>query len=598
MSNHPDGLLDVALLRRLAGEQPFARGEACFADGCVRQFQAAADRASGRVEGTRAYRVKLWRSRGEFQFSCTCAMGQEQTFCEHGVAVGLAWLAAAGEPAPAPTEGTRGTRTPEEEEARAKIAHHLFQVPRERLFALILEATDYDDILRRRLLLEAAGVARAERTRRAVPAPDLEAYRRLLREAIATADYVDYDAMPDYVQGVQEAIAPLGDLLRDGHAAAVVELTEHALVELDKVSDLIDGSDGSLNAVYDDLQRYHLEGCEVARPPARPLAERLLGYEVEGGMGVFNNAINTYADVLGPDGARHWRQRLVEAWSRLPPAHAAGPRDDIDHRRFQLRALMERLAASEQDDDLLLAIRERDLASAFDYLSLAELHAARGQDEAALTRAEEGLRLFATSEDAAGLRDFLVAACERTGRHERVRELLWEELARTGDPAAYRRLREQCLRGEPGLWPAWRSRALDDLRERLLREKTATNHRVRSHPPDGSVLVEILLDEDQDEPAWHEAVAHGCRADLWIRLAVRRETSHPADALGVYQARLEPTIAAGGTTAYREAIGLLDKIRTLLDGLGRGGDYASYRDEVRAAHRGRRGFLKLLDADR
>lgn len=598
MSYRPDGLLDVALLRRLAGEQPFARGEACFADGCVRQLQTTAERASGRVEGSRAYRVKLWRSRGEFQFSCTCAAGQEQAFCEHAVAVGLAWLAAAGEALPTPAEGTRGARTAEEEAARAKIAHHLFQVPRERLFALILEATDYDDILRRRLLLEAAGVARAERSRRVVPTPDLEAYRRLLREAIATADYVDYDAMPDYAQGVQEAIAPLGDLLRDGHAAAVVELAEHALVELDKVSDLLDGSDGSLNTAYDDLQRYHLEACHVARPPVRPLAERLLEYEIEGGLGVFNNAFKTYADVLGPDGAQHWRRRLVEEWSRLLAAPAAGSRDDIDHRRFQLRALMERLAASEEDDDLLLAIRERDLASAYDYLSLAELHAARGRDEEAVARAEEGLRLFGGSEDAAGLRDFLSAACERTGRQDRARELISEDLARTGDPAAYRRLREHFLRAGSDLWPAWRARALDGLRERLLREKAVAHHQNRSHPPDGSVLVEILLEEGHDEPAWHEAIAHGCRANLWLQLAGRREKSHPTDALGVYQARLEPTIAAGGATAYREAIDLLGKIRSLLDGLGRGGDYASYRDEVRAAHRGRRGFLKLLDADR
>ena len=120
-------------------------------------------------------------------------------------------------------------------------------------------------------------------------------------------------------------------------------------------------------------------------------------------------------------------------------------------------------------------------------------------------------------------------------------------------------------------------------------------HQVRSHPPDGSALVEILLEESEDD-AWREALAHGCRADLWLRLASGRESEHPADALGVYQARLVPTIATGGSNAYREAVETLGKIRTLYARLGRPEDFLRYRDEVRASHRGRRGFIRLLDA--
>ena len=55
MSYTPEGFLDAALLRRLAGEQPFTRGEECFAEGRVRQLHASADRvvllADGRVAG-------------------------------------------------------------------------------------------------------------------------------------------------------------------------------------------------------------------------------------------------------------------------------------------------------------------------------------------------------------------------------------------------------------------------------------------------------------------------------------------------------------------------------------------------------------------
>ena len=289
MPDTPESLLDVPLLRRLAGDKSFARGEAYFADGRVRQLQAAADRATGRVEGSRAYRVKLWKSRGEFRFSCTCAAGQDHLFCKHCVALGLAWLAVPGsdgataatvEPTP-----PKSVRTAADEAARQKLADHLRRLTPERLAGLVLEATDYDDILRRRLLLEAAGVARPEGTRRGVSVagpPDFEGYRRLIREAIETADYVDYDAIPDYAQGVQEAIAPLRGLLREGYAAAVIELAEFALVGLDKASSMLDGSDGSLNSVYDDLQRFHREACQADPPDPDGLAA--LDAPVSGGV--------------------------------------------------------------------------------------------------------------------------------------------------------------------------------------------------------------------------------------------------------------------------------------------------------------------------
>ena len=516
--------------------------------------------------------------------------------------MGLAWLAAPGGGMPSETadqQNPDASRSPDAARTREKLTGHLQTVGRERLIRLVLEATDYDDILRRRLLLEAAGVSRPPPSKSGAHPenpPDLDAYCRLLREAIETTDYVDYEAMPDYALGVQDAIAPLRGLLRDGYAPAVVELAEYALVELDKVSDLIDGGDGTLNSVYDDLQRFHLEACQAARPDPEQLAARLLQYEVEGGLGVFNNAVKAYAGVLGERGVRAWRERLVDEWSRLPaiPPNAAKP-SAIDHRRFQLQALMERLAESEGDLAAAVAVKERDLSSAHDFLSLAEYHDAHGQPEQAITRAEEGLRTFAANGEAAGLRDFLISAYERAGRLEEARDLIWQEFVRSGDESGYRRLREHLRTHRPDDWPAWRERALTHWRERTSRDAALAGQRGRSHLPDHSAIVEVLLEEHRYDAAWREALAGGCQVDLWLRLAARREKKHPADALSVYQARLEPTIALG-PAAYREAVDLLDKIRALLNRLGRDGDFAPYRAEIRAAHRQKRGFLKLLDA--
>ena len=51
---------------------------------------------------------------------------------------------------------------PEDDPAREQLGLHLRTLDKDRLIGLVLEATDYDDILRRRLLLEMTGVVRGK----------------------------------------------------------------------------------------------------------------------------------------------------------------------------------------------------------------------------------------------------------------------------------------------------------------------------------------------------------------------------------------------------------------------------------------------------
>jgi uncharacterized Zn finger protein len=580
----PDDLLDRPLLRQLAGEERFRNGEKYFNEGRVRQVHVGADRITAKVSGSRAYRVKLWRGRGQLQFSCNCAVGREETFCKHCVAVGLAWLAGPEGQAAAPGV------------TRDELRDHLRALDKDRLVNLALEAMDYDDILRRRLTLEIIGVSRNRKAPQPAAAPDLATYRQLLREAIECPDYVDYDAMPEYAQGVEEAIRPLNDLLRAGQAAAVVELAELALVELDKASEMLDGGDGTLNTVYDDLQHYHLEGCRQARPDPERLAERLLRYEIEGGLGVFSNTASAYAEVLGPRGLAAWRRLLVQEWKKLPalsPAtrQSAGAKP-IDHRRFQITALMEQWVTAEGDFETLAAIKQRDLSTAHDFLALAELYQSAGSLKEAIHWAERGLRAFPDVADGDGLRDFLASAYRKTGRMEEALTLVWEKFAQAGDRENYLRLQSYAA----GDWPQWRERALAHLRERIEERRLQAQTRGWPNLPDHNAIVELLLSEHCDEDAWTEASAGGCRPDLWLQLAARREALHPGEALRIYQDQLAPTIARGDQRAYGEAIELLEKIRALLQRLGRFAEFDAYAAAVRAAHRQKRNFLKLLDA--
>ncbi len=594
-----DGFLTRPLLRQLAGDETYAAGGRDVADGRVRQVQFGADRVTARVAASRVHRVKIWRARGELHFSCSCPAGRENTFCQHCVAVGLTWVISAGS---TPAEGQTDATHPGAEkgaQARAKLQRHLRTMERDRLVSLLLEATDYDDILRRRLQLEIIGVAGQGRPGPAKePRPDFAAYRQILHDAIDAPDYVDYDGMPDYVQGVTEAIQPLGELLRNGHAAMVAELAELALVGLDRASEMIDASDGSLNTVYDDLQLYHLQACRAARIDPETLAERLLQFELEGGLGVFNNAAKTYAEVLGPVGLAAWRKLLHREWSNLPalsPAPVGQQPAPIDHRRFQIQALMENLAAAEGDLETLTAVKQRDLSSPHDFLSLAERHLASGRTDEAVSWAERGLRAFPDPHDHAGLQDFLVTAYQQAGRHDAAAALIWEQFARSQTLERYLSLKTHASQTREG-WRVWRERALD-LTRAALKSQTAL-FRARGWPdvPDHSILVEFLLADESVEAAWQEAQAGECRPELWLQIAERREHSHPADSLRIYQTRLGPIIAQGGPQAYKEAIGLLNKISALLEEMGRAAEADVYRAEVRATHRQKRSFVKLLDA--
>ena len=50
--------------------------------------------------------------------------------------------------------------------------------------------------------------------------------------------------------------------------------------------------------------------------------------------------------------------------------------------------------------------------------------------------------------------------------------------------------------------------------------------------------------------------------------------------------------------AYREAVGLLRKIRELMVRLGREADFGRYLESVRVAHKPKRNFMKLIERAR
>ncbi len=89
----------------------------------------------------------------------------------------------------------------------------------------------------------------------------------------------------------------------------------------------------------------------------------------------------------------------------------------------------------------------------------------------------------------------------------------------------------------------------------------------------------------------------GCSNDLWLELAAKRDKDHPDDALPIYQRQIERTLDRKNNEAYAEAISLLRKVRELTVRLQRKEDFANYLDKVRAVHKPKRNFMKLLDRE-
>lgn len=556
-------MFTAAALLEWAGEKTFQRGETYFREGRVRSFQRQGAQVSARVAGKRPYKVKLWaRPGGSLEYACECATGREGRLCVHCVAVGLAWL-----------QGDRASTAPD------PVRQHLESLPRERLLELLVEATDYDSILRRRLLLERE--FSQPRT-----GPDAAEWKRLLKDAIATKDYIDFEGLPDYAQGIEEVLSPLGALLDRPQppAALIIELCEYALERMDDVADLADFGDPALSELWHQLQTWHLRAARIDPGDRADLARRLLQHELQSTLGAFRDAAVNYGEVLGRDGLQAYALALSAAWQRVPPLVPGDRPVAVTQGRVQITALMERIAARSGSWPAQLSVRLRDLSTPHDFVGIAEGWRRQGRLKDAVAWAERGWEAFrARPGHAEILRELLAELYLESGRGSEGAAIAWERFA--GHPS--RRTFEQWLEqsGRAGeSREASRERALAHLR---TRPATAG--------ADGALLVELLLASGRDDEAWQAAQEHGCGPQEWLRLADRRESGHPNEALAIYRRAAEACLEAGSSASYREAAEHLAKVRRLMERLGHAGEFEAYRADLRRRNQHRRLFVRLLD---
>ncbi|MDP2623607.1 MAG: hypothetical protein Q8Q29_07420, partial [Actinomycetota bacterium] len=558
MSSALRTIFAMPALRRLAGPRSFERGLEYSSDRRLKNLRVTDDEASAIVRGTSDYKVRLWIKNGGPGFECTCPMGDGGEFCKHCVAVGLALVEEETRPSSARAATT------------ADLRSYLQTQDRETLIDLLLDRASEDEFLRGRLELEAAKSVGRD--------VNLDAYRQAIDEVIVVRDGVDYREAYDYSQSIGEVINSIRELLDAGHAEEVIALSEHALADLEDAWGLVDDSDGWIGGERDELVELHHEASLVARPDPAALAERLFQWELHSDWETFDGAAEHYADVLGPEGLATYRSLAEKAWARVP-ARSPGDGHDSSTFRSRITHIMETLARVSGDVDAVVAVKSRDLSSAYVYIQIAEVLREAGRHDDGLEWAERGLAAFPRGTDWR-LRELVADEYHRRDRHDEAMALVWAIFSDRPGLATYERLHHHAKLADAG--DEWRDKALGLLHAQATAAKADEAPRSRwVKQADHSTLVEVFLWENDLEAAWTEAQAGGCSDRLWMRLAVAREQDHPADALPIYQAHVEQTIQVKKNDAYAAAVEWMVKVRELLDRMGRVDEFPAYAAEVR-----------------
>lgn len=560
-------------LRRLAGPRSFERGLHYAWDRRTKKLRVEDEEVTAVVRGTDDYRVRLWIEEGGPGFECTCPMGDAGNFCKHCVAVGLVL-------ADEQTE-THSDRAPTTADLRA----YLRTRDKDALVDLLLDRAAEDEFLRGRLELEAARSSGVE--------VNLDAYRQAIDDTIVVHDFVGYREMYDYSQNVGEVVGSIRDLLEAGHTEEVITLCEHALEAMEDAWGRVDDSDGSMDWSRDELVELHHDACLQGNPDAVALAERLFHWELYSEWETFHGAAEDYQDVLGAEGLATYRALAEEVWARVPDRDGDDERD-FSTFRFRITQIMEALARTSGNVDQLVAVKARDLSSAYHFVKIAEILRDAGRHDEALEWAEQGLAAFPDHADTR-LRELTADEYHRRYRHDDAMALTWTTFSERPGLGTYQRLHHHATIA--GTWGEWRKKALDHLRAEVKAAKAEESSRSPwARPADHSSLVEVFLWEDDVDAAWAEAKAGGCSNGLWMRLATAREDDHPADAIPIYQDHVERTIQVKKNEAYAEAVEWIHQIRRLLDRLDRGDEFPAYATDVRARHKPKRNLMKLFDS--
>lgn len=583
-------ILTPSVVTELAGPRSYARGVGYHHDDRVELGGVSVDRAEAMVLGAMPYDVVLGIVEAELHWSCSCPVGEDGDFCKHCVAVALALIESGAGEATATTEPTRATgskrgrsRKPEAT-ARPKVDLRTYveSLDASELVDLVMEQADGDWRLRERLLASAAAEAGAE--------IDERTWRRRLDAVFAPyGDFISYREAGGWAGEVNDVIDSLEELVDARHAAAVVVLAEHAHRNADAAIGYMDDSDGWLSDISFRLGQLHQRACRVARPDPVELARRLVALELTSELDAFHRAAASYTDVLGETGNAEYRSIVEPKW------RAAGPRSDQwSTERFRLREAMTGVALAGGNPDDLIKVKQDDLRTPEAYGEIAEALRSAGRIDDAIDWARRGLDSHADRTwQTPPLRELLAGMLRDRGDTAGAIDVFWAAFERQPSLDAYRRLLSEAERS--GRSDELRDRSLATLQGRVAegRPEDASSRSIVASTP-VAAHIDILLYDGDPDAAWDVAAEHGASDRQWMALARARESSHPLDALAVYEREIAAQIDTKKNQGYSRAVELLARSRELANQAGEPERFVALLAEVRTRHKPKRNLMALL----
>ena len=564
---------DAATLRDVAGEKVFARGTAYYEDGQVEIVTFNMSRIVAKVIGSEVYQCELVGADKKFSGACSCRAFSDWGFCKHLVATALA----ANDIGPEALEQAANRV--------AKIREHLRGKGIEGLVDMVVGLAERDSSLLKELELS-ADLAVAD------DATLLAKFKKAITEATRTHGYVEYSETRSWVQGIRIVLDRIADLIENGRAALVLRLLDHFFARMDQALNDIDDSDGGGGDIYAQAREIHLAACRQAKPDPVAPARALFAREVNSDWEFFHGASEAYGDVLGDVGLAEYRRLASEAWQKIKSVRASGRHveDDQVGARYALGAILESFAEREGDVDGIIAIRAKDLSTAYDYLGIAQVCLDHAREVEALKWVEEGLWQFEDNPDER-LIFFASDLYQRIGRKDDAEQLLWRAFERRPNIVLYERLKAAAGSDRRAV-EAVRDRALGWLRAQLGKPSARSDMRW-SLPAE--LFVGLAMAEGLLADAWMVANAHGCSEVLLDRLAEASEGSHPAEVLKIYTQRVERMLVLGGQSNYANAYDRIERMRRLREGLGETMQHVAYLNDLRSRHKAKRNFMKLFD---
>ena len=580
-------------LRSLTDRARFQRGQEYYQGGAVTGLRQYRGRTSATVAGSQDYRVNLWEEDGELEYECDCPDGMDYEFCKHCVAVGLALLEEAGSEDASENKSTGKTsRKKARKEITAEDIHAWLQKQDVATLAdLLVEQAMADQDLYRTLQLKVAGDIGGD--------TNISAVKKALGEAILPGYFIDYHDAYDYAGTVYTAVDAVEELLNNGQAEAVIELTEYVLHKAEEAMENIDDSSGHMHGIVENLQALHLEACKNAKPDPQVLAKRLFEWELAGEWEIFFGAVARYADILGKPGMERYRELARAEWRKVKPLtrDAREPADyEESYRRRRITHIMHALAQQTGDVEALVEVLRHDLSQPYSFLRIAEAYKKAKKHNKALEWAERGISTFPDTPDSR-LLEFLADEYHRLKRHDEAMGLMWQLFADRPSLEQYRQLKQHASHCKQ--WSHWRKQAMDHLHELLKNKpaKTRTSGNFYFSYAFGprSVLVEIHLWENNVDAAWELAQGGDLHEELWLKLADKRAKQHPDDAIKIYRNQVESAVGKTNKKDYSVAVHYLKKIRTLMTQSGREKTFSNYLDTLRTTHKRKRSFIAMIE---